>query len=130
MYAIMNTCQELQRAGIDPGTLETACTAGESAVQMLQAAYVSTMLPAGCSSRIFRASAAAAGDEKKVSSVAEYIDIYRDLRSRYLTMIEVMIPVVRTIPDIRKEAGQLNLRYERQEPDAINTFRKVCAISR
>ena len=36
-----------------------------------------------------------------------------------------MIPVVRTIPDIRKEAGQLNLRYERQEPGAIKIFRKV-----
>lgn len=36
-----------------------------------------------------------------------------------------MIPVVRTIPDIRTEAGQLNLRYERQEPSAIKIFRKV-----
>ena len=43
----------------------------------------------------------------------------------YLPLIEVMIPVVRTIPDIRKEAGQLNLRYERQEPSAIKIFRKV-----
>jgi hypothetical protein len=32
---------------------------------------------------------------------------------------------VRTIPDIRKEAGQLNLRYERQEPAAIKIFRKA-----
>jgi hypothetical protein len=44
---------------------------------------------------------------------------------RYLPMMEVMIPVVRTIPDIRKEAGQLNLRYERQEPGAIKIFRKA-----
>jgi len=48
----------------------------------------------------------------------------------YLPLIEVMIPVVRTIPDIRKEAGQLNLRYERQEPGAIKIFRKVwCTAS-
>ena len=43
----------------------------------------------------------------------------------YLPMMEVMIPVIRTIPDIRTEAGQLNLRYERQDPAAIKIFRKV-----
>ena len=94
---------------------------------------------------MLRALAAAGADEKKASGVKEYIDIYGDLRSRcvclwkmrwpsdlmgvslpsYLPLIEVMIPVVRTIPDIRKEAGQLNLRYERQEPGAIKIFRKV-----
>jgi hypothetical protein len=60
-----------------------------------------------------RALAAAGDDEKKASGVAEYIDIYGDLRKRcaalpslaessadhvfcrYLPMMEVMIPVVR-----------------------------------
>ncbi len=42
-------------------------------------------------------------------------------------MMEVMIPVVRQIPDIKTEAGQLNLRYERQEPAAIKIFRKARA---
>jgi len=95
---------------------------------------------------LHRALAAAGEDEKKASGVKEYIDIYGDLRSRcvphkqaaclpqslshlvlgrYLPLFEVMIPVVRTIPDIRTEAGQLNLRYERQEPSAIKIFRKV-----
>jgi len=46
-------------------------------------------------------------------------------RCSYLPMLEVMIPVVRQIPDIRKEAGQLNLRYERQEPSAVKIFRKA-----
>lgn len=109
MYAIMNTCQELQRAGIDPGKLETACGEGDAAVHVLQDAAV----------------IAAGEDEKKRGSVVEYIDIYRDLRSRYLPMMEVMIPVVRQIPDIKTEAGQLNLRYERQEQGAIKIFRKM-----
>ena len=109
MYAIMNTCQELQRCGVDPGKLESACCGGDEAVAALQAAAV----------------AAAGSDDKKCSSVLEYIDIYRDLRSRYQPMLEVMIPVIRTIPDIKAEAGQLNLRYERQEPGAIAIFRKM-----
>jgi arginyl-tRNA synthetase len=109
MYAVMNTCQELQRVGVDPGELETAYAANAAAVEAVQT----------------KALAAAGEDEKKASGVKEYIDIYGDLRSRYLPLIEVMIPVVRTIPDIRKEAGQLNLRYERQEPSAIKIFRKM-----
>jgi hypothetical protein len=36
MYAVMNTCQELQRVGIDPGQLETACIAGAAAIEVLQ----------------------------------------------------------------------------------------------
>ena len=44
-------------------------------------------------------------------------------------MMEVMIPIVRTIPDIRREAGQLNLRYERQEPGAIKIFRKASSVT-
>jgi hypothetical protein len=59
----------------------------------------------------------------RVSSVSASLS-YGSVCS-YLPLIEVMIPVVRTIPDIRKEAGQLNLRYERQEPSAIKIFRKV-----
>ena len=88
------------------------------------------------------------------------VHVHADVASllRYLPMLEVMIPVVRpactcalgcchmsaciraltplpcvqvrTIPDIRKEAGQLNLRYERQEPAAIKIFRKVRLSSR
>ena len=36
MYAVMNTCQELQRVGIAPGDLEEACVAGAAAVEALQ----------------------------------------------------------------------------------------------
>ena len=32
MYAVMNTCQELQQVGVDPGDLEDACVAGPDAV--------------------------------------------------------------------------------------------------
>lgn len=37
----------------------------------------------------------------------------QDLRGRYEQMFEVMMPVIRQIKDIKLEAGQLNLRYER-----------------
>ena len=37
MYAIMNTCQELQRVGVDPGELETAYATGAAAVEALEA---------------------------------------------------------------------------------------------
>ena len=40
-------------------------------------------------------------------------------------MFGVMMPVIREIKDIKTEAGQLNLRYERQEPEAILIFRKM-----
>ena len=36
MYAVMNTCQELQRVGVDPGELETAYATNEAAVEALQ----------------------------------------------------------------------------------------------
>ena len=36
MYAVMNTCQELQRVGVDPGELETAYATNEAAVEVLQ----------------------------------------------------------------------------------------------
>jgi len=36
MYAVMNTCQELQRVGVDPGALETAYAADATAVEALQ----------------------------------------------------------------------------------------------
>ncbi len=41
MYAVMNTCQELQRVGVDPGALEEACVAGTAAVETLQKKCVS-----------------------------------------------------------------------------------------
>ena len=40
MYAVMNTCQELQRVGVDPGELETAYAANAAAVEALQAKCV------------------------------------------------------------------------------------------
>lgn len=38
----------------------------------------------------------------------------QDLRERFEQMFDVMMPVIRTIKDIKVEAGQLNLRYERR----------------
>ena len=37
MYAVMNTCQELQQVGVRPGDLEDACVAGPDAVAKLMA---------------------------------------------------------------------------------------------
>jgi hypothetical protein len=40
MYAVMNTCQELQRVGVDPGELESAYAVDQAAVDALQAKCV------------------------------------------------------------------------------------------
>ena len=132
MYAIMNTCQELQKArgrpppaalergartaaggarqvGVDVGAVEDAAAEGEAAYKALHAATA----------------AAAAGDEKRAEKVDEYFDIFADLRGRYEPMFRAFMPVIRQIKDIKKEAGELNLRYERQEPGAIRIFRKM-----
>ena len=109
MYAVMNTCQELQNVGVDPGALEDACASGKEAVEALMA----------------EARAAAAGDEKKDKGIVEYFDIYQDLRERFEAMMVVMLEDVRKIDNIKVEAGKLNLAYERQEEWAIKIFRKM-----
>ena len=109
MYAVMNTCQELQQVGVNPGDLEDACVAGKEAVEKLMAASL----------------AAVAGDEKKEKGVAEYFDIYQDLRERFEQMMVVMLADVRKVDNIKLEAGKLNLAYERQEEWAIKIFRKM-----
>ena len=68
---------------------------------------------------------AVAGDEKKEKGVAEYFDIYQDLRGRFADMMTVMIDDIRDVDDIKVDAGKLNLAYERQEPWAIEIFRKM-----
>ena len=68
---------------------------------------------------------AVAGDEKKEKGVAEYFDIYQDLRGRFADMMAVMIEDIRGVDDIKVDAGKLNLAYERQEPWAIEIFRKM-----
>ena len=109
MYAVMNTCQELQTVGVDPGASRMPCAAGKEAVEALQAAP----------------RAAAAGDEKKVKGIEEYFDIYQDLRERFEPMMVVILEDVRKVGDIKTEAGKLNLAYERQEEWAIKIFRKM-----
>jgi len=109
MYAVMNTCQELQNVGVEPGALEDACVSGKEAVDALMA----------------EARAAAAGDEKRDKGVVEYFDIYQDLRERFEAMMTVMLEDVRKIGNIKVEAGKLNLAYEKQEEWAIKIFRKM-----
>tara|TARA_B100001142_G_scaffold294710_1_gene315106 strand:- start:376 stop:2760 length:2385 start_codon:yes stop_codon:yes gene_type:complete len=109
MYAVMNTCQELQTVGVDPGAVEDACKEGKDAVAKLMEASL----------------ASAGGDEKKTKGIAEYFDIYQDLRERFEKMMVVMLEDVRKIENIKVEAGKLNLAYERQEEWAIKIFRKM-----
>ena len=109
MYAVMNTCQELQQVGVNPGDLEDACVAGPDAVAELMS----------------RSRAAVAGDEKKDKGITEYFDIYQDLRERFEPMMVVMLADIRSVENIKVEAGKLNLAYERQEEWAIKIFRKM-----
>ena len=109
MYAVMNTCQELQQVGVNVGDVEDACAKGKEAVDAL----MQTCLEG------------AEGDEKKTKGITEYFDIYQDLRERFEKMMVVMLEDVRTIEDIKVEAGKLNLAYERQEDWAVKIFRKM-----
>ena len=88
---------------------QDACKAGKDAVDALMQ----------------KSLAAVAGDEKKTKGVEEYFDIYQDLRERFEKMMIVMLEDIRTIDDIKVEAGKLNLAYEQQEPWAIKIFRKM-----
>lgn len=89
--------------------MQDACKVGKDAVNALME----------------KSLAAVAGDEKKMSAVAEYFDIYQDLRERFEKMMVVMIEDIRTIDDIKVEGGKLNLAYEQQQPWAIKIFRKM-----
>ena len=88
---------------------QDACKAGKDAVDALMKKSLE----------------AVAGDEKKEKGVAEYFDIYQDLRGRFADMMAVMIEDIRGVDDIKVDAGKLNLAYERQEPWAIEIFRKM-----
>ena len=68
---------------------------------------------------------AVAGNADKEKGVAEYFDIYQDLRGRFEKIMVVMLADIRTIPDIKVEAGKLNLAYEKQEPWAIKILRQM-----
>ena len=109
MYAIMNTCSELQKVGVDVGRLADAAHESKGAVEEIEAA----------------AHKAKEGDEKAQGKVKEYVDIFMDLRSRFGELFEVTVQTMRRVPDIQKTSAELNLAYERQEPWAIKIFRKM-----
>ena len=109
MYAVMNTCQELQQVGVDIGSVEDACAKSKEAADALMQEYLK----------------GAEGDEKKTKGITEYFDIYQDLRERFEKMMVVMLEDVRKIENIKVEAGKLNLAYERQEAWAVKIFRKM-----
>jgi len=111
MYAVMNTFSELQKVGVNIGELGDACSQGQEAADAFLAAAV----------------AASSTDEAK-KLVAEYVDIFRDLRERtpqHQQLFEMVLEEMRQEPDIKGAAGRLNLSYERQEPEAIRIFRKM-----
>ena len=74
---------------------QDACKAGKDAVDALMKKSLE----------------AVAGDEKKEKGVAEYFDIYQDLRGRFADMMAVMIEDIRGVDDIKVDAGKLNLAY-------------------
>ena len=111
MYAIMNTLDQLQRAGIDIHETLAAFQAGEAAVEQFQA----------------KAVAAAGGDEKRLAGTKEYLDIFADLfrREGYEKLLPTVVASLEGTPSIFKSAGELNLAYERQEEWAVKIFRKM-----
>jgi len=112
MYAIMNTFTELQKLGVDIGAVGDAHDTGKEAIDAISKKYVD----------------GAADDEEKKKGILEYLDIFQDLRDRspeHHALFQLVLQETRTIEDIKLSAGQLNLSYERQEPAAINIFRKM-----
>lgn len=51
--------------------------------------------------------------------VAEYVSIYADLQQREPELFSLLLKIMYDCPNIKEEAGQLNLRYERNEPSAV-----------
>lgn len=109
MYAVMNTCSELQKVGVDIGRIADAAHESQGAVDEVQEAAVKAL----------------EGDEKAQGKVREYVDIFMDLRSRFGELFEVTLDTMRHVPNIQKTSAELNLAYERQEPWAIKIFRKM-----
>ena len=109
MYAVMNTLVELQRVEVDIGALYDACCASDAAADAFLDAAVSKQ----------------AGDKAK--AVREYVDIFRELRTRagYEVLFGTLVGEMRGVDDIKSRAGELNLAYERQEPWAVKIFRKM-----
>eukprot|EP00899_Mesostigma_viride_P017491 jgi/Mesvir1/25743/Mv01924-RA.2 len=111
MYAIMNTFSELQKVGVDIVALGEALTAkGLDAMNALAASFADK-----------------AADEEAKKNVKEYADIFQDLYYRYKDMFAACLQVTHDIPNIKDAAGELNLAYERQQPEAIKVFRKMVA---
>eukprot|EP00854_Cymbomonas_tetramitiformis_P022632 gene22632-27322_t len=111
MYAIMNTFTELQRLGVDIGEIGDAFAKGSEAAK------------AWCDAQV-----AAATDPKVKEGLIEYFDIFQDIRDRtpeHTALFDLVLTETRKIPDIKVEAGKLNLSYERQNPEAIRIFRKM-----
>ena len=111
MYAIMNTLSEMQKNKITLPEIVGAvgqddCSAGLRSLQEKALARVK-------------------GEDKLEKGVVEYIDIFSDLYDRHKELLDTMLEACKGIDNIKEEAGKLNLAYERQEPWAIEIFRKM-----
>ena len=111
MYAIMNTLVELQKVEVDIAKLADACDEGPEAADDLRDKLL----------------AAAEGAADKQKAIGEYIGIFRELRDRdgYQVLFTTIVKELRDEKDIKKGGALLNLAYERQEPWAIEIFRKM-----
>jgi hypothetical protein len=52
------------------------------------------------------------------------VSIFSDLQQREPTMFATLLAAMRPVASIKAEAGQLNLRYERNDPEAV----KACLL--
>eukprot|EP00002_Diphylleia_rotans_P023990 TRINITY_DN4728_c0_g1_i1.p1 TRINITY_DN4728_c0_g1~~TRINITY_DN4728_c0_g1_i1.p1 ORF type:complete len:700 (+),score=174.72 TRINITY_DN4728_c0_g1_i1:64-2163(+) len=101
MYAIMNTFSELQKLKQNIGHIAKLVSEGKNPLEDPCAEGVD---PAG---------------------LAEYVDIFQDLRSRQPKLFDTLLDLCLSTPNIQQEAAELNLRYERNDPAAVKIFRKM-----
>lgn len=49
----------------------------------------------------------------------EYISIYKDLQKRQPELFSILLNECKSIPNIKKEASELNLQYESNKSEAV-----------
>jgi len=103
IYAIMNTFSELQTLGQNLIELDATITRGEDPV----------------------AKAKALNKDVNETKLQEYIPIFIDLKERQPELFKVLLEETKSMPSIKKAGGELNLRYENNDPEAVKIFRKM-----
>jgi arginyl-tRNA synthetase len=98
IYAVMNTFHELQGLGFQPMQVEEMITKDQEPTL---------------------------AEKSKSEKLAEYISIYKNLKEQYPTLLTTLLESCKDITNIKEAAGNLNLKYEQRDPEAVKIYRKM-----